>query len=469
MISASRQIPPVDRPLLVGLYAAQLSLLVMALAIYRLGDRSLESSLGELPGIGFVAAVVAFLAAAGVIARRYLRSRRLGSRSFGFTVGMNLITVTLMFIPAEIGVRLLSRDASDTALFMERVLAPRDWKKAAAANLELFDRASGSLSYLAYDETLGWTVGRDRSSANGLYQSSAEGLRAARRGAVLAGPKTKPRIAIVGDSFVFADRVAFEDSWGHLLEANSGGRFEVLNFGVGGYAVDQAYLRVKKDVLAWEPDIVILGFPLGDLYRTVTVYPFISSPHWGMPFSKPRIVRDANELRVLNVPTMHPRAMFTQQSIADLPFLEYDAGYIGRRWRQPGVADLSYVKRLLLDNWADPGDPGPHGTDEEIVRVNAAIFREFIRLAQDHEAVPLIAYFPGQRDLRQLARGETSDGQRMIREMDVPLIDITPCMLEVGPDAGFVPDDPHYSPAGNAAVAKCLGTALNRLLPSPSG
>jgi hypothetical protein len=379
---------------------------------------------------------------------------------------MNLITVVLIFIPTEIAVRLLSRDVSDTAIFLNKwPLAPRDWKKAAAINEEIFEKASGDLSYLVYDETLGWTVGRDRSGYNGLYLSSAEGLRAIRRGTILAGPKTKPRIAIVGDSFVFADEVAFEDSWGHLLEARSGGKFEVLNFGVSGYSIDQAYLRVKTHVLAWQPDIVIMGFPIDDLYRTLTVYPFIGSPHWGIPFSKPRIVRDGNALRILNVPTINPRVMFAQQSIKDLPFLEYDTTYIPRRWRQTGLADLSYVKRLLLDNWADPGaEPGPHGVDEELVRVNGAIFREFIRLAEDNGVIPLIAYFPGRRAISEALHGQQSAGQRVMKKIGVPFIDTTPCILEVGPDAGYLPNDPHYSPAGNAAIAMCLRAALTGML-----
>jgi hypothetical protein len=451
-------------PLLVALYAAEFFLLIMAFAIHRLGDRSLASSLGSTPGIGFVVALLAFLAAAAIVARRYRLSRRLDSRSFVFTAAMNLITLALIFIPAEIAVRLLSRSASDTALFLNTVLAPRNWEKLAAISRAKLDNASGNLSYLVYDETLGWTVGRDRSGANGLYLSSAEGLRAARQGAVLAGPKTKRRIAIVGDSFVFAEQVAFEDSWGHLLEVNSAGKFEVLNFGVGGYSIDQAYLKVKKDVLPWQPDIVILGFPLADLYRTVTVYPFISSPHWVMPFSKPRIVRDGSALRILNVPTIDPRVMFAQQSIEDLPFLEYDAGYIARRWRQSSFADLSYVKRLLLDNWADPGEPRPHGSNEEIVRVNAAIFREFIRLVGDSGAIPLIAYFPGEGEISRVSSGKQARGRIIMKEIGVPFVDTTPCVLEVGSDAGFVPDDPHYSPAGNAAAAKCLGAALTRIL-----
>ena len=52
-----------------------------------------------------------------------------------------------------------------------------------------------------------------------------------------------------------------------------------------------------------------------------------------------------------------------------------------------------------------------------------------------------------------------------MKEIGVPFVDTTPCVLEVGPDAGYVPNDTHYSPAGNAAVAKCLGAALTGSLP----
>ena len=394
MSSVSGPLPPVDKPLFVALYAAELSLLIMVLAVHRLGERTLAGSLGSTPAIAFVLAVFAFLAAAAIIARRYLLSPGLHRPGFGFTAAMNLITLALMFIPAEIGLRLLSSGTSDTAVFLDRAMRPRTWETTAAINRQTFEKASHHLSFLVYDETLGWTVGHDRSGRNGLYLSSAEGLRAARRGAVLAGPKIRPRIAIVGDSFAFADRVAFEESWGHLLEVNSGGRFEVLNFGVPGYSIDQAYLRFKKDVLAWQPDIVILGFPLTDLHRTLTVYPFIMHPHWHIPFSKPRSVWDGNALRILNVPTINPHVIFAQQSIHDLPFLEYEAGYDPSDWRSD-FTDLSYVKRLLF-GVAAPWLTLAHA---EVVRVNGAVFEEFIELADDNGVIPLIAYFPGRREI----------------------------------------------------------------------
>ena len=81
----------------------------------------------------------------------------------------------------------------------------------------------------------------------------------------------------------------------------------------------------------------------------------------------------------------------------------------------------------------------------------------------DPGAIPLIAYFPGRQELLH-SDGEQTAGQRIMKEIGVPFVDTTPCILEVGPDAGYVPNDTHYSPAGNEAVAKCLGAALSRIL-----
>ena len=45
------------------------------------------------------------------------------------------------------------------------------------------------------------------------------------------GPRT---IALLGDSYVFASDVNYEDSWGHRLEQKLGSAVQVLNFGVPG-------------------------------------------------------------------------------------------------------------------------------------------------------------------------------------------------------------------------------------------
>jgi hypothetical protein len=267
-------------------------------------------------------------------------------------------------------------------------------------------------------------------------------------------------VALVGDSFVFAERVSFEDSWGHQLERDSGGTLEVLNFGVGGYGVDQSYLRFKKDVLPWKPDVAILGFPLSDLYRSLTVYPLISSPHWGIPFSKPRFVLNDGELRTLNVPTLPPQTMFAMGSVSGLPFLKYDYGYRGDQWEW-GIRDLSYAKRWLFSYFGR--DPQP--SDEELIRVNAAVLRAFLQLANEHDIVPIIAFFPNRNQIMRLMRGEETEVDLIPKRLDVPMVDTTRCVLEVGYPEAYVPDDTHYSPRGNAAVAKCISKALEPILP----
>ena len=93
------------------------------------------------------------------------------------------------------------------------------------------------------------------------------------------------------------------------------------------------------------------------------------------------------------------------------------------------------MKRLLF-GVAAPWLTLAHG---EVVRVNGAVFEEFIELADDNGVIPLIAYFPGRREMLQLSPGGQTEGQRIMKEIGVPFLDTTSCVLELGPDAGYVP------------------------------
>jgi lysophospholipase L1-like esterase len=71
---------------------------------------------------------------------------------------------------------------------------------------------------------------------------------------LFAAVPAKRRIAVVGDSFTFGLEVRYEDTWPYQLERALGPEFRVLNLGVDGYGVDQAFLRYRRDVLAWRPE-----------------------------------------------------------------------------------------------------------------------------------------------------------------------------------------------------------------------
>jgi hypothetical protein len=83
-------------------------------------------------------------------------------------------------------------------------------------------------------------------------------------------PGHAPRIAVLGDSFVEAYSVDREDAFSTNLEvraAETGRDIEVLNFGVGGYGTLQEYLVFTEVARRYEPNLVLLGFHLGNDVR----------------------------------------------------------------------------------------------------------------------------------------------------------------------------------------------------------
>ena len=82
-------------------------------------------------------------------------------------------------------------------------------------------------------------------------------------------PAGKRRIAFVGDSFTWG-------AWSESGESACGGtverlldrtKVEVLNFGVGGYGVDDYELILKEEVARFAPDYVVVALFMGNDFR----------------------------------------------------------------------------------------------------------------------------------------------------------------------------------------------------------
>lgn len=77
------------------------------------------------------------------------------------------------------------------------------------------------------------------------------------------------RIAFLGDSFTFgesADRV--ENSFSGIFESSlQGNAYEVLNFGVDGYGIDDSGLYLAEEIMGFEPDYCFLMFFAGNDFR----------------------------------------------------------------------------------------------------------------------------------------------------------------------------------------------------------
>jgi hypothetical protein len=456
-----------ELPLVASLFFLEVSVLIIATAMYMKGDRPFAIFFSSKPGIVFIiaAAVVLLAGTAGI--RQYLASTPTQLKHFHLVVTMNLITVLLVVITGEIAIRAWSRSSLEGETLGGRLLMPKSWEKVALYNRQLWERRSANaLSYVVYDDLMGWTLGRNtkRKNRNILYWSSAEGIRAQNEGVTFSNARGKKRIALVGDSYTYGEDVTYEDTWGFLLEKEFG-EVQVLNFGVSGYGVDQAYLRYEKDARVWNPQIVIFGLMDHDLQRTMNVYPWISYLNWMVPFSKPRFILRDREIIRLNVPPLAPDAIFGRKSITELPFLEYDRGYIGRDWEHR-LYDVSYLARLFATKFPRWSPEHPDVSNEALVSVNAAIMQHFFRSAEQAGMIPIVVYFPWKAELERADRGEPNSplAKQVLHQAGIPYTDTTSCLFELNAADRFLPEGGHYTAQGHAAVAKCLRNVVQQAL-----
>jgi hypothetical protein len=266
----------------------------------------------------------------------------------------------------------------------------------------------------------------------------------------------------VGDSFAFGQEVKYEDTWGDHLEKALGSEFQVLNFGVTAYGVDQAYLRYEKDARKWNPKIVIFGFISHDLGRTMNIYGFLAFPGEDIPFSKPRFILRDGTLTEMNVPPLTPEAIFSRQSIFELPFVGYDRGYRPSDW-QERLYHRSYLARLFVSRFPRWSAENPAVSDEALVSVNVAILKTFVRSAVQAGTIPLLVYFPMKEEL-ETPSTPLPRGKQVLQQGGIAYTDLTSCLLVMNPADRFVPSGRHYSPQGNAAVAKCLLPVVRQAL-----
>lgn len=102
------------------------------------------------------------------------------------------------------------------------------------------------------------------------HRTNELGFRARREFSQTKDPNTF-RLIFLGDSLTFGEGVRFDDTYPEhtatLLRAESKFaklKIEALNFGVGGYNTAQSLEILRRLALAYEPDVVVLGYTLND-------------------------------------------------------------------------------------------------------------------------------------------------------------------------------------------------------------
>ena len=262
-------------------------------------------------------------------------------------------------------------------------------------------------STVIYDETLGWTYRPNSLRQNGDFTINGAGIRA-RREFSLQPPPDHLRIALFGDSFTAGDDVSDDEVWGArlaLLLRAAGIRAEVMNFGVGAYGMDQAFLRWRHQGKAYAPDIVIFGLQPDNLKRNLNIFRQLMNIN-GPPFSKPRYVLADGELALLNSPAMPPDQLIAAfENFADEPLAVHEH-YYGSRYAASNWWSASRLASLLYEALKqDDASPGLYGIEGEGGRLGQAIVDAFAADVRDHDAAFIVLQLPLQAHLKWRLNG----------------------------------------------------------------
>ena len=369
---------------------------------------------------------------------------------------LNILVVIFLFGIAEISLRILSKPDPLGVRVNQTILLPYDWVKYSQYNLNLYKKSLRDDAFYIGHPDLGWTIGANRRSDDGLYVSSKRGLRSRAQGEDFMSHNVNHRIALFGNSFMFSEEVDYDASLQNHMQKQIEKHEQVISFGVPGYGVDQAVLRYELEAEEWNPDTVILAFIRDDIHRALNVYAGLKSA-WGIPFSKPRFLEKNSEWNLHNVPNLSPVEIYSTKEIMELPFLEHDAAYFSYEWENT-ILDWSLLFRYLISLYPPWNEYGETTDNNALANISGFIANKFKNLAEQHNDLFLIVYLPSKSDF--VAGDEIKNKQNILSSMEmqgVSVYDATDCLtskLEI--ESLFVEGGVHYSDAGNQVLANCL-------------
>jgi len=354
--------------------------------------------------------------------------------------------------------------------------------------------AEKAFPFSKYDAELGWLVlpmrrrdGIDNSIASYNY----DGPLGARR--VINFEDRPCRISTYGDSFTQCDQVSDGETWQEQLAAHLGE--PVRNYGVGGYSVYQAYLRMLRVERELPSEVVILNIYDDDHYRNldswrnirVSKHPLFIEP------TLPHIRIDPATGECIEVPNPCP----TPESVRRLA----DPQWVFERFKDDFVLKIMLahqnaragmvgeISHVLMDKAATIGintrvDEGKTvSVAAETLHTRAAlkasmyVVGKFVEAARSNGKKPLIVLsFRARNVVKYLKDGTRFDQDFVdfLRRENLDYVDLLEAHAADYKAYNLSPEDyvdrfyiGHYNPEGNAFTSRAIRESLVKLLDPP--
>jgi hypothetical protein len=273
------------------------------------------------------------------------------------------------------------------------------------------------------------------------------------------------RVAAFGDSFVHGTEVANPDTWPARLAALRPG-LEVLNFGVGGYGVDQAWLRWRRDGRRFSPQVVLIGFMTEDVHRSVNRFRPFQAPRHLEPRAKPRFaLREGGLVLLPNpLPDLDAYRELLAREADLIPRIGEGDAFYEALWKPVPLGALPSARVLRFARHAlSPSRTlvaGRLNPRSEAFEVTARVIEAFHDEALAGGSLPVVLLLPTRTDLERERDGR-ADARAPLRERleqgGIATLDGLACFERPRAVRTLVfMKGGHYGPATNRVLARCL-------------
>ena len=300
----------------------------------------------------------------------------------------------------------------------------------------------------------------------------------------------QPLIGCYGDSFTFCRQVDDNETWPYQLSKLSSAG--VINFGVGNYGADQAYLRMLRQIQKHKTQIVIMGVVPSTIVRVLCVWKHYNE--FGNTFGfKPRFdIKEGVLTLTKNIMDSEPKFYSYKDHIDEIRKNDffYKSKFKKEMLRFPysltifrnfsrnfsiigGLILSSLLKAVGVKNEAI--DEYPMNTIMKVnlrlrqdlyknryaVNVFKGIVKEFAAAARRSGAKPAFVFLPQKDDILCIKEHGPyySDFIRRISK-DLPVIDLTESLLKADNLDDLYSDNNDYgghpSALGNRFIAEVI-------------
>lgn len=273
----------------------------------------------------------------------------------------------------------------------------------------------------------------------------------------LEKPPDKYRVAVFGDSETFGIFLEIDEVYTEVLEsrlAEAGHRIEVLNFGVGGYDTVQEVALLESRGVAFDPDLVVLGYCMNDVgVASGNLKHIQNRERYGSLIYRSRVVQFvARKLERIVLARETEMANEIERFVADF------ADSIDPIDDDPALLALvDRLARLLEEDEPRHVTVGWYAAPERVGRLRFTL-RRLAELSREHEFDVALLIFPYLRAQEEVHRVAYDIVRHEAERQGVAVIEVVEEFVAAGIEGlRSSPNDLiHPNAAGHAIVAGAL-------------